>query len=52
MEAFQVQGWKEIEIWEVPYKTFYLYRMPPEMEKEQGKLDRPQYQHFDFTDGT
>jgi SAM-dependent methyltransferase len=32
MELFPIPGWKAIETKPVEYKTFYLYRMPPEID--------------------
>lgn len=53
MEAFPIHGWKEAETWEVPYKTFYLYRMPPEIDAaQQGKLEGARYEYFNFSDGS
>ncbi len=52
MEAFPVHGWKVAETWEVPYKTFYLYRMPPEAETDgEGKYQGPGYEYFNFNEG-
>jgi hypothetical protein len=34
IESFPVPGWKSIETRSVDYKTFYLYRMPPEIEEK------------------
>jgi SAM-dependent methyltransferase len=48
MESFPVHGWKPVETKQVGYgfKTFYLYRMPPEMEeagKEEPNLEYPYF---------
>ncbi len=52
MEAFPVHGWKVSEVWEVPYKTFYLYRMPPETETfGEGLFQGPGYEYFNFNEG-
>jgi hypothetical protein len=50
MEAFPVHGWKPLETWEVPYKTFYLYRMPPEIESSARQENRG-YEYFNFNEG-
>ena len=50
MEAFPIHGWKPIETWEVPYKTFYLYRMPPEIESSPQQRSRG-YEYFNFNEG-
>jgi SAM-dependent methyltransferase len=53
MEAFPVHGWKPAETWDVPYKTFYLYRMPPEIESlaEPGNQGNRGYEYFNFNEG-
>ncbi len=52
MEAFPVYGWKVSEVWEVPYKTFYLYHMPAEPETlDKGRFQGPGYEYFNFNEG-
>jgi SAM-dependent methyltransferase len=34
MESFPVHGWKPIGIKKLEHRTFYLYRMPPEIDRD------------------
>jgi len=37
MESFPIPGWKPAETRSHDYKTFYLYRMPPEIDENAGQ---------------
>ena len=49
MESFPVPGWKPVETRSHEYKTFYLYRMPPEIdEKWQPQSVEPDYGDYGY----
>jgi SAM-dependent methyltransferase len=48
MESFPVPGWKPLETKSLEYKTFYLYRMPPEQGgPEVSVSDYFEYGYYD-----
>ncbi len=48
MESFPVPGWKPLETKACEYKTFYLYRMPPEEGGPEASIsDYFEYGYYD-----
>jgi hypothetical protein len=50
MESFPVFGWKPARTVNLEYKTFYLYRMPLEIDEKyipgNSSTDNPDYSYY------